>query len=139
MDLPISEAPLAFVDLEMTGLDVAHDRIVEVCVERWVGSECVASLSTLVDPGERIGGAAHVHGIGALEVAGAPRFAGVAKEVLGTLRGAILVAHAAAWDVGFLAAECARAGFALEVQMDLGGYPARAHSAAEEPTSHAAA
>jgi DNA polymerase-3 subunit epsilon len=115
-DLPISEAPLAFVDLEMTGLDVAHDRIVEVCVERWVGREHVASLATLVDPGERIGGAAHVHGIGALEVAGAPRFAAIASEVVATLGGAILVAHAAAWDVGFLTAECVRAGVALEVE-----------------------
>ncbi len=113
-DLPISEAPLAFVDLEMTGLDVARDRIVEVCIERWVGRTCITSLSTLVDPGERIGGAAHVHGIGAIEVAGAPRFAAVAEEVLGALRGSILVAHAAAWDVGFLAAECTRAGFTLE-------------------------
>ena len=115
-DLPISEAPLAFVDLEMTGLDVAHDRIVEVCVERWVGRERVASLATLVDPGERIGGAAHVHGIGALEVAGRRRFAAIAGEVLATLGGAILVAHAAAWDVGFLAAECVRAGLTLEVE-----------------------
>ncbi len=115
-DLPISEAPLAFVDLEMTGLDVARDRIVEVCIERWIGGDCVASLTTLVDPGERIGGAAHVHGIGAVQVAGAPPFARIAQDVLTTLRGAVLVAHAAAWDVGFLAAECTRAGFALEVE-----------------------
>ena len=38
-DLPIAEAPLAFVDLEMTGLDAVHDRVVEVCVERVVGGE----------------------------------------------------------------------------------------------------
>jgi DNA polymerase III subunit epsilon len=114
-DLPISEAPLAFVDLEMTGLDVAQDRVVEVCIERWIGQTRVATLSTLVDPGERIGGAAHVHGIGAVQVAGAPEFAGIAQDVVAALRGAILVAHAAAWDVAFLAAECARAGTALEV------------------------
>jgi DNA polymerase-3 subunit epsilon len=115
-DLPISEAPLAFVDLEMTGLDVAQDRVVEVCIERWIARERVGSMSTLVDPGERVGGAAHVHGIGAVEVAGAPPFARIAGEVVATLRGAILVAHAAAWDVGFLIAECTRAGVPLEME-----------------------
>ena len=29
-DLPLAEAPLAFVDLEMTGLDASKDRVVEV-------------------------------------------------------------------------------------------------------------
>jgi DNA polymerase-3 subunit epsilon len=114
-DLPLAETPLALVDLEMTGLDVVHDRVVEICIERVVGGKRVGLLSTLIDPGERVGGASHVHGIDAAEVAGAPRFEAVAHEVLGALRGAILVAHAAAWDVGFLAAECRRAGLSLEV------------------------
>jgi DNA polymerase-3 subunit epsilon len=98
------------VDLEMTGLDAVRDRVVEICVERVVEGQRVAFLSTLVDPGERIGGAAHVHGIDAAQVAGAPRFADIASDVLRVLSGAILVAHAAAWDVRFLAAECDRAG-----------------------------
>ena len=94
----------------MTGLDVAHDRIVEVCVERWVGSERVASRTPLSIPASASEEPPTFTGFGALESRGAPRFAGVAKEVLGTLRCAILVAHAAAWDVGSSAAECARAG-----------------------------
>jgi DNA polymerase III subunit epsilon len=114
-DLPLAEAPLALVDLEMTGLDVARDRVVEVCIERAVGGRRVALFSTLVDPGERVGGASHVHGIDAAEIAGAPRFEAIAHEVLAALRGAIVVAHAAAWDVGFLDAECRRLGIALEV------------------------
>jgi DNA polymerase III subunit epsilon len=104
------------VDLEMTGLDVARDRVVEICIERVVGNECKGIVSTLVDPGERIGGAAHVHGIGAAQIAGAPTFAAIAQDVVEVLQGAILVAHAAAWDVRFLAAECARAGVALEME-----------------------
>ncbi len=114
-DLPLAEAPLALVDLEMTGLDVARDRVVEICIERVVGNRRVGLFSTLVNPGERVGGASHVHGIDAAEVAGAPPFAAVADQVLAALQGSILVAHAAAWDVGFLAAECRRAGLALEV------------------------
>jgi DNA polymerase-3 subunit epsilon len=115
-DLPIAEAPLAFVDLEMTGLDAVHDRVVEVCIERVVGGERQKLLSTLVDPGERVGGAAHVHGLDAGALAGAPRFEAIAGEVLATLEGAILVAHAAVWDVRFIAAELRRAGIATRVE-----------------------
>ncbi len=114
-DLPITSAPLAFVDLEMTGLDAARDRVVEVCVERVVGGERTGFLCTLVDPGERLGGAAHVHGIDAACVAGAPPFAAIAADVRQVLDGAIVVAHAAAWDVRFLAAEFKRAGLELDV------------------------
>jgi DNA polymerase-3 subunit epsilon len=63
-----------------------------------------------------VGGAAHVHGIDAAEVAAAPRFDSVVGEVLAVLRGAVLVAHAAAWDVAFLDGECRRAGVSLGVE-----------------------
>jgi DNA polymerase-3 subunit epsilon len=115
-DLPLAETPLAFVDLEMTGLDAAHDRVVEVCIERVVGGERQKLLSTLVDPGERVGGAAHVHGLDAAALAGAPRFGDIAGEVLATLEGAILVAHAAVWDVRFIAAELGRAAIAARIE-----------------------
>jgi DNA polymerase-3 subunit epsilon len=112
-DLPVDRAPLAFVDLEMTGLDVSRERVVEVCVERVVGGECVARLATLVNPGERAGGASHVHGLDAAALADAPPFAAIAESVAGLLEGAILVAHGASWDVRFLIAEFARTGRAL--------------------------
>ncbi|MGH7269569.1 MAG: 3'-5' exonuclease, partial [Polyangiaceae bacterium] len=84
-------------------------------IECVVGDTLVSSVCTLVDPGERAGGAAHVHGIGAAEVAGAPTFADIAPNVISILNGAIPVAHAAAWDASFLMAECARAGFVLPI------------------------
>jgi DNA polymerase-3 subunit epsilon len=110
----VAEAPFAFVDLEMTGLDVEHDRVVEVCVDRVVAGRSVAHVATLVDPGERVGGAAHVHGIDAAALAGAPSFPAIAADVRAALEGAVLVAHAAAWDAVFLTAEFRRAGVELE-------------------------
>ncbi len=114
-DLPVDHAPLAFVDLEMTGLDASRDRVVEICVERIVGGRRTGSISTLVDPGERVGGASHVHGLDASALAGAPRFASIATQVVALLDGAILVGHGVEWDAKFLLAECARAGMALGV------------------------
>jgi DNA polymerase-3 subunit epsilon len=115
-DLALAEAPLAFVDLEMTGLDAVNDRVVEVCVERVVGGERQKLLTTLVNPGERVGGAAHVHGLDASALSGAPRFEDIAPQVLATLEGAILVAHAAVWDVRFIAAELRRAGITARIE-----------------------
>lgn len=109
-DLPLAEAPLAFLDLEMTGLDVAQDHVVEICLERWRGDHLEGRLVSLVAPPARLGGAAHVHGLDASALAGAPAFAELAPRVLELVDGAVLVAHAAQWDVDFLVAELARSG-----------------------------
>ncbi len=112
-DLPVAEAPFAFLDLEMTGLDAAKDRIVEVCIDRVVGGQRVEVIHSLVRPDARIGGAAHVHGLDEAALSGAPPFAELAERILGILDGAIVVAHAAEWDASFLVAEMERAGRAF--------------------------
>ena len=114
-DLPLAEAPLAFVDLEMTGLDVARDRVVELCIERVVGDRVAGRIETLVLPDDGRAGNIHIHGIDDAALAGAPTFAAIADESLRLLDGAVLVAHAAAWDVSFLTMEAERAGRALDV------------------------
>jgi len=128
-DLPLAEAPLAFVDLEMTGLDPVKDRVVEVCIERVRGGVVEARLYTLVRP-ENIAraeiptvsssdapdaskdpvGNAHVHGIFAEALRDAPTFVEIADQVAALFDGAVLVAHGASWDVSFLEAEMARSG-----------------------------
>jgi DNA polymerase III subunit epsilon len=109
-DLPFVEAPLAFVDLEMTGLDPSKDRVIEVCIERVVGSAVVERLETLVRPDGDLTWDPSVHGISPEAVLEAPTFAEVAPRIASILDAAVLVAHAATWDVRFLEAELARAG-----------------------------
>jgi DNA polymerase-3 subunit epsilon len=114
-DDPVTTAPLAFVDLEMTGLDPLKDHVVEICIERWVGETRVARLTSLVMPPSRVGGASHVHGLDEAALAGAPAFGALAADVHALLAGAIFVAHAARWDVAFLEAELVRAGAPLPI------------------------
>ena len=136
-DLPLAEAPLAFVDLEMTGLDPSKDRVVEMCIERVRGSVVDDRLYTLVRPETLVRGDApttadandanandakdasvgnaHVHGIFAEALWDAPTFPDVASRVEELLSGAILVAHGASWDVAFLEAEMARAGRPMSI------------------------
>lgn len=111
-DNPLRDAPLVFLDLEMTGLRPASDRVIEVCAERVRGDKLEASLTTLVRPDDGAFGNAHVHGIAREDLTSAPTFSEIAKELLKVLDGGILVAHAAEWDVTFLEAELARAGLA---------------------------
>jgi DNA polymerase III subunit epsilon len=58
-------------------------------------------------------GATHVHGITAEDVAAAALFRDCVGEIVGFLRGRVLVAHNAVFDVAFLRAEFGRAGWAL--------------------------
>ena len=107
-DVPIAVAPLAFVDLEMTGLDPKTDRVIEVAVTRRRGAAIETSFASLVNPGPDVTFKTDVHGLGPSALAGAPAFAEVARRVEEACAGAVLVAHGAWWDVAFLEAEFAR-------------------------------
>lgn len=118
-DLPLAEAPLAFIDLEMTGLSAERDRVIEICIERVRGTEIVDRLHSFVRPetfalADAVGNT-HVHGIVASELANAPTFAELAPRVATLLDDAVLVAHGASWDVAFIEAEMARSGLAYPV------------------------
>lgn len=113
-DSPIDEVSFAFLDLEMTGLKVGEDRVVEVCIERCRGGVLEDRLETVVHPGDRRG-AEHVHGISEEELAAAPTMAALADRVTALLRGSIAVAHGVAWDLAFLRDELGRLGRADEV------------------------
>ncbi|WP_370248242.1 TerD family protein [Nocardioides sp.] len=101
--------PMAFVDVETTGLNTCADRIVSVSV-RAVDEQgrTEAVLDSMVDPG-RSPGATHIHRLTAEMLAGAPRFEDLAPQVEELLEGRILVAHHARFDHAMLHAECRRA------------------------------
>jgi DNA polymerase-3 subunit epsilon len=111
-DLPLQEAPLAFLDLEMTGLEPARDRVVEIAIERVHRGVVEGRLDTLIRPDDGAFGNAHIHGIAEADLAAAPTFAAIAPEVVALLAGAVPIAHGATMDEAFLAMELARAGAA---------------------------
>jgi DNA polymerase-3 subunit epsilon len=106
----LADAPLAFVDLEMTGLDPKVDRVIEVAVSRRRGANVEDTFASLVNPGPNVSFKTDVHGLGPAQLADAPPFGDVANRVLAACDGAVLVAHGAWWDVTFLEAEFARLG-----------------------------
>lgn len=106
---PIYEVPLAFVDVETTGLWAeSGDRVCEVAVLRIEpdGSESV--FSSLANPGRPIEPAARaVNGLDERELAAAPLFRQIIDGVTEHITDAVVVAHNAEFDAAFLAAEYA--------------------------------
>jgi DNA polymerase III subunit epsilon len=104
---PLAETAFALFDVETTGLSPAYgDRVCEVaCLVVQDGIE-VGRFESLVDPGRPISpGAFRVNRITPQMLAGAPPFEAVAAALLDLMEGAVLVAHNAAFDLGFLAME----------------------------------
>ena len=115
LELSIDDAPLAFLDVETTGLSPNYgDRVCEVAILRCQGEEVLDSLQQLVNPQRPMGaGAFAVHGITEEMLRDAPPFAQVAEDVLELLEGAVLVGHNTPFDLGFMAEELGRLGLSL--------------------------
>jgi len=99
------------LDTETTGLEPAEGhRIIEIgCVEIVNRRPTGRTFHQYLNPDREIDrGAEDVHGISNAFLADKPRFHEVAEEFLDFVRGAELVIHNAAFDVGFLDAELAR-------------------------------
>jgi DNA polymerase-3 subunit epsilon len=93
---------LAFIDLETTGADAAHDRITEIGIVE-VDGDKVSRWSTLVNPERAIPEfIQRMTGISNAMVADAPTFDAVAVEVGRRLQGRVFVAHNARFDYGFV-------------------------------------
>lgn len=100
-----------FFDTETTGLEADKgDRIIEIgCLEMVDRRLTGNSLHLYLNP-ERSShpDAVKVHGLTDKFLADKPKFAEVADQLLGFLRGAELIIHNAAFDVAFVNAELAR-------------------------------
>lgn len=101
------------LDTETTGLEAARGhRLIELgCVELLARRVSGSHFHRYLNPERDIdAGAQAVHGISIEFLADKPRFADVADEFLAYIKGAELIIHNAAFDLGFLDAELARLG-----------------------------
>lgn len=108
---------LVFVDLETSGCNASHHRIIEVGIVRVRDGVPIDAWSSLVNPGGPIAPATQAFtGISAEMLAGAPRFEALAaaiRERLGGDPAPLFVAHNARFDYAFLRAEFRRLGAAF--------------------------
>lgn len=112
------------LDTETTGLEVARGhRIVEIgAVELIDRRPSGAHFHTYLNPDRAIDeGAREVTGISDEFLLDKPRFADVVADFLAFIEGSELIIHNAAFDVGFLDAELARAGDTFGTTADHAG------------------
>jgi len=100
----ITDVPFVFFDVETTGLDPrSGDEICEFGAARTVGGEIVGSLEMLINPGRSIPpGASAINGITDEMVKDSPSFDAVYPSIIEIFGDAVLMAHNAKFDVGFL-------------------------------------
>ena len=109
LDEPLREVTFVVVDLETTGGGTDTEAITEIGAVKVRGGEVIGEFATLVDPGRGIPPLITVlTGITDLMVASAPPIGAVLPAFLDFAENAVLVAHNAPFDVGFLKAACAR-------------------------------
>lgn len=106
---------LAVIDLETTGIAPGVDRIVEIAIVRTRGLAERERWSSLVHGEVPVGASERVHGITDAALREAPALSALAERIRALTAGATLVAHRAAFDLGFLRAAVERGELALEV------------------------
>jgi DNA polymerase III epsilon subunit family exonuclease len=109
---PVAEIVFVAFDTETTGFSPKNDRLIEIGAVRFRGSgEILAVTNWMMNPGIPIRPqATEVNGITDAMVSNAPPFSAVYPEFVLFCDGAVLLAHNATFDTGFLRAEFARAG-----------------------------
>ena len=108
---PLREVTFVVLDLETTGGSAGNDAITEIGAVKVRGGERIGELATLIDPGTGVPPAVMaLTGITTAMITGAPRLPAVLPTLLEFLNGAVLVAHNAPFDAGFLRAACERHG-----------------------------
>jgi DNA polymerase III subunit epsilon len=111
-DVSLRETTFVVVDLETTGGRASgegHDAITEIGAVKVRGGAVLGELATLVDPGRSIPPQiVALTGITSVMVCNAPTIDSVLPAFLEFARGAVLVAHNAGFDIGFLRAAAER-------------------------------
>ncbi len=109
---PLRDVTFVVVDLETTGGRAADGGITEIGAVKVRGGEVLGELQSLVDPGRPVPAfVARLTGITTAMVATAPPLDLVLPSFLEFSRDAVLVAHNAPFDVGFLKEACERLGY----------------------------
>jgi DNA polymerase-3 subunit epsilon len=110
--------PLAFFDLETTGIKVATDRIVEICIIRINPDSSTKIKTNRINPGILIPWeATAIHGITNEDVKDAPSFSQVAHELAQFLDNCDLAGYNSNhFDIPLLVEEFLRAGVDFELK-----------------------
>lgn len=109
--------PIVFFDLETTGIDIATDRIVEICLIRVEPNGNRQSMTIRLNPERHIPAeASAIHGIYDADVADCPTFKDKAEELKKVFDGCDLAGfNSNRFDIPLLAEEFIRSGINIDL------------------------
>ena len=112
------ERPIVFFDLETTGIDVAKERIIEICLLKIYPNGNEESKVMRINPTIHIPEeSSKIHGIYDKDVADCPTFADVAADIWAIMEGCDLGGYNSNhFDIPMLAEEFLRAGVKANLQ-----------------------
>jgi DNA polymerase-3 subunit epsilon len=104
------------LDVETTGLQPSRQRMIEIAIARFNCGIATNLWESLCSPGRRVPAyVTKLTGIDDDMLTGAPAFGEIGITAVEHLRGAVIVGHNVAFDLGFLNAELERVGLASVV------------------------
>ncbi|RMG62964.1 MAG: DNA polymerase III subunit epsilon [Bacteroidetes bacterium] len=107
-----SERHYTIIDVETTGGDPRRDRLTEIAIYRYDGTEVIDSFTSLVNPGQPIPEfITRITGIDNDMVRDAPPFYEIARRVVEITEGAVFVAHNVRFDYSFIQKEYRQLGY----------------------------
>ncbi len=117
MELKLTR-PICFFDLETTGMNVAHDRIVEISILKVYPNGNKESKTWLVNPEMQIPEVVvAIHGISNEKVANEPTFKTLSKDIYNMIKDSDLGGfNSDRFDIPLLAEEMLRAGIDFEMK-----------------------
>jgi DNA polymerase III epsilon subunit family exonuclease len=109
---PLSEIPIAVVDVETTGASAEYgDHVIEMGLVRIEQGKVAAEYQQLLDPQRRVSaGITALTGITQQMVDGQPRFIDELDQITPLLSGAVILGHNVRFDLSFLLKEYRRCG-----------------------------
>ena len=112
------EKPLAFLDLETTGVNVSKDKIVEIAIIKISPDNSRAEYVKRINPGIPIPlETSEIHGIYDFDVINAPTFSAVAKEIEQFIKGCDLGGfNSNKFDIPLLVEEFYRCEIDIDIQ-----------------------
>ncbi len=107
----ITESVFVALDFETTGLNPQHSRVIEIGMARIIDGKIADTYTSLIYPAASVPYAiTALTGITEEQLSQAPLFEDIALEIKKFLGDAIIIAHNASFDIGFLKKEFLRAG-----------------------------
>ncbi len=108
---PLAGAQYIVFDIETTGLSIINNKIIELAGVKMVDGKEIDRFETFINPHERI--PYHIQQLTSITddmVADAPELEPKLREFIDFIGDAVLVAHNARFDIGFIQAACKRIG-----------------------------